>query len=108
MIAVRGRIQAIEADITMLSVDAIVNAGNCALLPGGGVDGAIRRKAGRDLDEALYHIGGCAEGEAVMTPGCRLPAKFVIHTVAPIWAGSAKRAGQEPLPLLSKRARHRP
>jgi O-acetyl-ADP-ribose deacetylase (regulator of RNase III) len=95
MIAVRGRIEAIEADITTLSVEAIVNPANCALLPGGGVDGAIRRKAGREIDEALYHIGGCAEGEAVLTSGYRLPAKFVIHTVAPIWAGGAMGAGQE-------------
>jgi O-acetyl-ADP-ribose deacetylase (regulator of RNase III) len=95
MIAVRGRIEVIEADITTLAVDAIVNAANCALLPGGGVDGAIRRKAGREMDEQLYHIGGCAEGEAVLTPGYRLPARYVIHSVAPIWAGKDMRAGQE-------------
>jgi O-acetyl-ADP-ribose deacetylase (regulator of RNase III) len=82
-----ARLEAIEADITTLSVDAIVNAANAPLLPGGGVDGAIRRKAGRELDEDLYRIGRCEEGGAVMTPGYRLPASRVIHTVAPIWAG---------------------
>ena len=79
--------EAIEADITTLAVDAIVNAANAPLLPGGGVDGAIRRKAGRELDDELYRIGRCEDGSAVITPGYRLPASRVIHTVAPIWAG---------------------
>ena len=85
----RSRIQAIEADITTLAVDAIVNAANSALMSGGGVDGAIRRKAGRDLDEELYRIGHCQEGDAVVTAAYRLPASRIIHTVAPIWNGTA-------------------
>jgi O-acetyl-ADP-ribose deacetylase len=93
MTALASRIDAAEADITTLAVDAIVNAANSALMPGGGVDGAIRRKAGHELDNDLYRIGRCAEGEAVITPAYRLPASRVIHTVAPIWAGGG--AGQE-------------
>lgn len=89
------RLEAIEADITTLQVDAIVNAANSALMPGGGVDGAIRRKAGREMDEDLYAIGHCAEGDAVITRGYRLPAPRVIHTVAPVWAGGANREQQE-------------
>lgn len=95
--ALASRIEAIEADITTLTVDAIVNAANSALMPGGGVDGAIRRKAGRELNEELAQIGFCAEGEALITGGYRLPAAYVIHTVAPIWAGGAKRLAQEQL-----------
>jgi O-acetyl-ADP-ribose deacetylase (regulator of RNase III) len=87
MTGLRERIETIEADITTLAVDAIVNAANSALMPGGGVDGAIRRKAGRELTEDLYGIGHCNEGEAVITHGYRLPASRVIHTVAPVWAG---------------------
>ena len=97
MSAVRDRLEAVEADITTLALDAIVNAANSALMPGGGVDGAIRRKAGRALDEHLYRIGGCDEGEAIVTPGYALPAKHVIHTVAPIWAGSAASEERERL-----------
>jgi O-acetyl-ADP-ribose deacetylase (regulator of RNase III) len=93
MNALRSRIEAAEADITSLAVDAIVNATNSALMPGGGVDGAIRRKAGHRLDDDLYRIGRCAEGEAVITPGYRLPASRVIHTVAPVW--TAHGTGQE-------------
>ncbi|HMI97952.1 MAG TPA: macro domain-containing protein [Micropepsaceae bacterium] len=89
------RLEAIEADITTLHLDAIVNAANSTLMPGGGVDGAIRRKAGREMDEDLYRIGHCAEGEAVITRGYGLPASRVIHTVAPIWAGGNNREGQE-------------
>lgn len=87
MTSLSARMQAIQADITTLQADAIVNAANSALMPGGGVDGAIRRKAGPDIDEDLYGIGRCREGAAVITPGYRLPATRVIHTVAPIWAG---------------------
>ena len=94
MTGARSRLEAIEADITTLAVDAIVNAANSALMPGGGVDGAIRRKAGHEIDEELYRIGRCAEGQAVITSGYRLPARRVIHTVAPVWAGAS--AGQEP------------
>jgi O-acetyl-ADP-ribose deacetylase len=91
------RIEAIEADITTLAVDAIVNAANSALMPGGGVDGAIRKRAGRELNDDLRAIGFCAEGDAIITPGYRLPAAYVIHTVAPIWAGGDARAMQEQL-----------
>lgn len=92
-----ARIEAIEADITTLAVYAIVNAANAALLPGGGVDGAIRRKAGHELDDELYRIGRCEEGSAVITWGYRLPASRVIHTVAPIWAGR-----EEQKPVLAR------
>lgn len=87
MSELRHRLEAVEADITTLAIDAIVNAANSALLPGGGVDGAIRRKAGREIDEDLYRIGHCDPGAAVITGAYRLPASRVIHTVAPIWAG---------------------
>lgn len=91
----KDRIRVIQADITTLDMDAIVNAANSALLPGGGVDGAIRRRAGNELNEHLYRIGRCPTGQAVITPGYRLPARHVIHTVAPIW--SAGDEDQEPL-----------
>jgi O-acetyl-ADP-ribose deacetylase (regulator of RNase III) len=93
----RDTFEAIEADITTLPVDAIVNAANSALHPGGGVDGAIRRRGGPELDEDLARIGGCQPGSSVITPGYGLPAKWVIHTVAPIWAGPSQSATQEPL-----------
>jgi O-acetyl-ADP-ribose deacetylase (regulator of RNase III) len=86
-----SRIEAIEADITTLAADAIVNAANRALMPGGGVDGAIRRKAGREIDDDLYAVGHCEEGEAVITRGYRLSALHVIHTVAPVWAGAEEQ-----------------
>ncbi len=92
---IAGRIEAIEADITTLAIDAIVNAANHVLMPGGGVDGAIRKRAGKELDDELSRIGSCPEGNALITSGYRLPAAYVIHTVAPIWAGGAKRVGQE-------------
>jgi O-acetyl-ADP-ribose deacetylase (regulator of RNase III) len=92
---IAGRIEAIEADITTLAVDAIVNAANSALMPGGGVDGAIRKKAGQELNDELRHFGFCAEGDALITSGYRLPAAYVIHTVAPVWACGEKRAVQE-------------
>ena len=96
MTGLRARLEAIEADIANLDRDAIVNAANSALMPGGGVDGAIRRKAGPDLEEALYEIGRCETGQAVVTPGFRLPARFIIHTVAPVW-GLMERGIQERL-----------
>jgi len=90
-----GRIEAIEADITTLAIDAIVNAANSELIPGGGVDGTIRKRAGRELNDELRRIGFCAEGDAIITPGFLLPVVYVIHTVAPVWAGGDERATQE-------------
>ena len=90
MSAAAGRLEIVEGDITRLDVDVIVNAANSALRGGGGVDGAIHRAAGPELADAAGKLAPCPTGEARITPGFRLKARWVVHTVGPVWSGGGR------------------
>jgi O-acetyl-ADP-ribose deacetylase (regulator of RNase III) len=92
---INGRIETVQADLTTLALDAIVNAANSSLLGGAGVDGAIHRGAGPELGVFCRGLGGCKTGQAKITPGFKLPARHVIHTVGPVWQNG--RANEEAL-----------